>query len=96
MLLSQTGLVGIEFLVNKKEMGHIHGERLADLPFLIEVRKDFGIRTVHYPIKFIESGWVAIGSGIQTIYQVSGLRACYQIILSFELHKVRLYELVIT
>ena len=24
---------GIEFLLNKREMGHIHGDRLADLPF---------------------------------------------------------------
>jgi hypothetical protein len=24
---------GIEFLVKKKEMGHLHGEKLADLPF---------------------------------------------------------------
>ena len=24
---------GIEFLVKKKEMGHLHSEKLADLPF---------------------------------------------------------------
>ena len=30
----------IEFLVNKKEMGHLHAERLADLPFPIEVKKE--------------------------------------------------------
>jgi Luciferase len=31
---------GIGFLVNKREMGHLHGERLADLPFPIEVRRE--------------------------------------------------------
>ncbi len=51
---------GIEFLVNKKEMGHLHGERLADLPVPIEVRKDLvesGHALPHhiYP----ESGWVS-------------------------------------
>jgi Family of unknown function (DUF5519) len=24
---------GIEFRINKREMGHIHGDKLADLPF---------------------------------------------------------------
>jgi hypothetical protein len=51
---------GIEFLVNKKEMGHLHGERLADLPFSVEVRKELvtsGRALPHhiYP----ESGWVS-------------------------------------
>jgi MFS family permease len=51
---------GIEILVNKKEMGHIHGERLADLPFPIKVRKELvasGRALPHhiYP----ESGWVS-------------------------------------
>jgi Family of unknown function (DUF5519)/Major Facilitator Superfamily len=51
---------GIELLVNKKEMGHLHGERLADLPFPIEVRKGLvasGRALPHhiYP----ESGWVS-------------------------------------
>jgi hypothetical protein len=30
---------GIEFLVDKKEMGHLRGERLTDLPFPIKVRE---------------------------------------------------------
>ena len=51
---------GIEFLVNKKEMGHLHGERLADLPFSIEIRENLvasGQALPHhiYP----ESGWVS-------------------------------------
>jgi hypothetical protein len=31
---------GIEFRINKKEMGHIHGDRLADLPFPMKTRDD--------------------------------------------------------
>jgi MFS family permease len=51
---------GIEFLVNKKEMGHLHGERLADLPFSIKIREKLvasGQALPHhiYP----ESGWVS-------------------------------------
>jgi MFS family permease len=51
---------GIEFLVNKKEMGHLHGEKLADLPFPVETRKELiasGHAMPHhiYP----ESGWVS-------------------------------------
>ena len=51
---------GIEFLVNKKEMGHLHGEKLADLPFPVETRRELvesGHAVPHhiYP----ESGWVS-------------------------------------
>ncbi|MDQ3902916.1 MAG: DUF5519 family protein, partial [Thermoproteota archaeon] len=28
---------GIEFRLNKRELGHMHGDRLADLPFPINV-----------------------------------------------------------
>ncbi|MGB6672892.1 MAG: MFS transporter, partial [Candidatus Nitrosopolaris sp.] len=50
---------GIEFLVDKKEMGHIHGERLADLPFPVKIKECLvgsGQALPHhiYP----ESGWV--------------------------------------
>ena len=29
---------GIEFRLNKREMGHIHGDRVADLPFPMDIR----------------------------------------------------------
>ena len=29
---------GMEFRLNKREMGHIHGDRVADLPFPMDVR----------------------------------------------------------
>ncbi len=51
---------GIEFLVNRKEMSHLHGERLADLPFPIEVRKELvaSRRALPHHI-YPESGWVS-------------------------------------
>jgi len=51
---------GIEFLVNRKEMGHLHGERLADLPFPIEVRKELVASRHALPHHiYPESGWVS-------------------------------------
>lgn len=32
-------LGGIEFRVDKRDMGHIHDHKLADLPFPMEIRK---------------------------------------------------------
>ena len=30
---------GVEFLVGRRELGHLHGHRLADLPFPVRVRE---------------------------------------------------------
>ena len=60
---------GIEFLVNKKEMGHLHGEKLADLPFPVEIRKELVASGSALPLTFILSlAGLATGSGIQTIF----------------------------
>src|ERR671918_2284856 len=51
---------GIEFRVNKRDMGHIHGEKLADLPFPIEIRKDLIASGKVLPhIIYPESMWVS-------------------------------------
>jgi Family of unknown function (DUF5519) len=31
---------GIEFRINKREMGHIHGDHLADLPYPMQIRNE--------------------------------------------------------
>jgi hypothetical protein len=31
---------GIEFRLNKRELGHIHGDHLADLPFPMKIRNE--------------------------------------------------------
>lgn len=51
---------GIEFRVDEREIGHLHGDYLADLPFSVRVRKELvaeGRAEPHhiYP----KSGWVS-------------------------------------
>src|SRR5215216_2682591 len=51
---------GIEFRFNKREMGHIHGERLADLPFPMTTRNELvrsGRVSPHHVLP--QSGWVS-------------------------------------
>lgn len=51
---------GIEFRVNGHEIGHLHGDRLADLPFPVRMRKELveaGKAGVHHVLP--ETGWVS-------------------------------------
>jgi hypothetical protein len=51
---------GIEFRLNKREMGHIHGEYVADLPFPMKTRNDLvnsGRVSPHHVLP--KSGWVS-------------------------------------
>jgi hypothetical protein len=51
---------GIEFRANKREMGHIHGESVADLPFPMKIRNDLvdsGRASPHHVLP--KSGWVS-------------------------------------
>ena len=51
---------GVEFRVNGHEIGHLHGDRLADLPFPVRMRKELveaGKARVHHVMP--ESGWVS-------------------------------------
>ena len=51
---------GVEFRINKRDMGHIHGEKLADLPFPIEIRKGLIASGKALPhIIYPESMWVS-------------------------------------
>jgi hypothetical protein len=51
---------GVEFRVNKRDMGHIHGEKLADLPFPIKLRKEILTSGKALPhIIYPESMWVS-------------------------------------
>jgi Luciferase len=54
---------GIEFRLNKREMGHIHGDRLADLPFPMKTRNELvnsGRASLHHVLP--RSDELAIGS----------------------------------
>ena len=51
---------GTEFRVGRRELGHIHGNRLADLPFPVPVREQLvaeGKAARHHVLP--ESGWVS-------------------------------------
>jgi hypothetical protein len=51
---------GTEFRLNKRELGHIHGDQVADLPFTMNVRNelvDSGRVSAHHILP--RSGWVS-------------------------------------
>jgi hypothetical protein len=51
---------GIEFRLRKMELGHIHGDRLADLPFPMSVRNELvnsGRASPHHVLQ--QSGWIS-------------------------------------
>ena len=52
---------GLEFRVGRRELGHLHGSRLADLPFPIAIRKQLvaGGRAERHHI-LPDSGWVSV------------------------------------
>src|SRR5262245_25803702 len=51
---------GVEFRVGRRELGHLHGDRLADLPFPVKVRDELiaaGKADRHQVLP--ETGWVS-------------------------------------
>ena len=51
---------GLEFRLNKRELGHIHGDRVADLPFSMDVRNmlvNSARVSAHHFLP--QSGWVS-------------------------------------
>jgi len=51
---------GLEFRCDHREIGHLHGDRLADLPFPLKVRDDLiaaGRAQRHHVMP--ESGWIS-------------------------------------
>ena len=52
---------GTEFLVGRREVGHVHGDSLVDIPFPLSVRNELvesGAADPHHI--FPKSGWVSI------------------------------------
>jgi len=52
---------GVEFLFGRRELGHLHGDRLADLPFPRRVRDELvesGRASQHHVLP--DSGWVSV------------------------------------
>ena len=55
---------GIEFKVGRRELGHLHGDRIADLPFPRRVRDELiaeGRARPHHVLP--ESGWITVSIG---------------------------------
>jgi hypothetical protein len=51
---------GVEFRVNGHEIGHLHGDRLADLPFPVRMREELvesGRAQPHHVLP--QTGWVS-------------------------------------
>jgi hypothetical protein len=51
---------GVEFRVNGHEIGHLHGSRLADLPFPVRMREELvaaGKARLHHVLP--QTGWVS-------------------------------------
>jgi len=52
---------GIEYRYGRKEMGHVHGDRLADLPFPRRIHDDLVARGRAQPHHVLpDSGWVSV------------------------------------
>ncbi len=66
---------GLEFRVNGREMGHMHGDVLADLPFPKDVGKRLIAQGKVSPHHFLpESGWISFYiNGAADIPELIGL-----------------------
>ena len=52
---------GVEFLVGRRELGHLHGNSLADLPFPVRVRERLVAEHKALPHHILpDSGWVSV------------------------------------
>ena len=51
----------IEFRLNEREMGHIHGDRLTDLPFPMKIRNELVNSGRVSPHLMPRSGWIEKG-----------------------------------
>ncbi|MGA9292945.1 MAG: luciferase family protein [Ignavibacteriaceae bacterium] len=51
---------GIEFRLDKREIGHIHGNYLVDIPFTKKIKNEIlsaGLASLHHVLP--ESGWIS-------------------------------------
>src|SRR5213592_1219976 len=73
---------GIEFRLGRRELGHLHGNRLADLPFPVRVREQLvaaGRAERHHVLP--ESGWVS--------YHIHDVRDVAHVVALFRLNYER-------
>ncbi len=68
---------GLEYRVGRRELGHVHGDRLADLPFPVAIRSQLvaeGRAERHHILP--DSGWVSYR--IRTAADVDGAIALFR------------------
>jgi len=73
---------GIEFRLGRRELGHLHGNRLADLPFPVRVREQLvaaGRASPHHVLP--QSGWVS--------YRIRDVRDVAHVVALFRLNYER-------
>ena len=52
---------GVEFRVGRRELGHLHGDRIADLPFPRRVRDELIAESRARPHHVLpDSGWITV------------------------------------
>ena len=76
---------GTEFHVNNHEIGHLHGSRMADLPFPVRVRRELvatGRAAPHHILP--ETGWVS--------YYIRGAEDVPAVVELFRLNYDRLVD----
>ncbi len=87
----QHKLGGVEFRLNKREMGHIHGDRLADLPFPMNTRNELVSSGRASPLYVMpQSGWVSywIEKGEEDVAAIIGLfRLTYEQLITKDPNK---------
>jgi hypothetical protein len=72
---------GVEFRLGRRELGHLHGDRIADLPFPRRIRDELiadGRARPHHVLP--DSGWitVSIRSGEQAADAIELFRMAYE------------------
>jgi hypothetical protein len=72
---------GVEFRLGRRELGHVHGDRIADLPFPRRVRDELiaaGRARPHHVLP--DSGWVttSIASPAETENALELFRMAYE------------------
>ena len=65
---SRIDLGGLEFRINERELGHVHGDCLADLPFPMDVRNDLVNSVLCHIIYYLNRDGSAVGLKEKKIY----------------------------
>jgi len=83
---------GTEFRVGRREIGHVHGDSLVDIPFSLRVRDELvknGAAEPHHILP--KSGWVSVylrhPGDVDRAIQL--LRRCYEIALASQIRSAQ-------